>query len=61
MFAAGRCCEVSGADVCEDFFSGRLLAFAVQLHHRDEVRKRFLERRFCDICHLDFEAFAEVK
>ena len=56
------CCEeVSRVDVSEDFFSGKLLAFAIQLHRGAEVSKKVSAEDVCDICRLDFKAFAEMK
>lgn len=40
LFAVRRCCEVSEAGVSKGFVSGRLLAFAMQLHHGAEVSKK---------------------
>lgn len=40
LFAVRRCREVSEADVSRDRFSGRLLAFAMQLPHGAEVSKK---------------------
>lgn len=56
------CCkEVSRVDVSEDF-SGKLLAFSIQLHRGAEVSKKVsAEDVVCDICCLDFEAFTEMK
>jgi len=62
LFAVRRWCKVSGAAVSEDFLCRKLLAFAMQLHHRAEVNKNVSrEEALCGICRFDFEAFGEMK